>query len=109
MDVHVPSAITEQLRLREIDAFTAWEDGRDELSDDRLLQHASSLGHVLFTQDIRFQALAEQWQRDGEAFTGLVFGHQSGGTIGQYVADLELIAKATDESDWSSMIVHLPL
>jgi len=31
----------------------------------------------------------------GKPFSGLIFGHQLGGTIGQFVEDLELIAKAS--------------
>jgi Domain of unknown function (DUF5615) len=78
MDVHVPQAITDQLRRRGIDVLTAIEDKSDTLLDNRLLEHASSLGRVLFTQDIRFKAMAEDWQRQGKPFAGLFFGHQFG-------------------------------
>jgi hypothetical protein len=63
---------------------------------------------VLFTQDIRFKALAEEWQRTGHEFLGLIFGHQLHGTIGQFIRDLDLIANATDSTDWSSTIEHIP-
>jgi len=63
MDVHVPQAITEQLRRRGIDVLTALEDGSEELPDDQLLERAFALERILFTQDIRFKALAEDWQR----------------------------------------------
>jgi len=63
MDVHVPQAITDQLRRRGVDVLTAIEDDSAELLDDELLERASSLGRVMFTQDIRFKALAEEWQR----------------------------------------------
>jgi uncharacterized membrane protein YoaK (UPF0700 family) len=62
------------------------------LLDEQLLKRVSGLERVLFTQDIRFKAMAEDWQRQGKPFSGLVFGHQLGGTIGQFVKDLELIA-----------------
>ena len=42
MDVHVPQAITDQLRNRGVSVLTAIEDGRDELRDDMLLEHARS-------------------------------------------------------------------
>jgi hypothetical protein len=61
MDVHVPQAITEQLRRRGIDVLTAFDDGSQELSDDRLLVRVTQLNRVLFTQDIRFRVLAETW------------------------------------------------
>jgi predicted nuclease of predicted toxin-antitoxin system len=78
MDVHVPQAITDQLRRRGVDVVTSAEDGTDELDDDVLLEHVRSVGRVIFTQDIRFRALAEDWIRQGRPFAGLVFGHQMG-------------------------------
>jgi hypothetical protein len=108
MDVHVPQAITEQLRARGVDVLTAIEDGANELPDDELLEHASTLGRVLFTYDIRFKAMAEDWQRKGRSFAGLLFGHQQGGTIGQYIKDLELIAQASEPADWRNVVQHLP-
>ena len=108
MDVHVPQAITDQLRARGVDVLTAIEDGCALLPDDQLLEHARSLDRVLFTQDIRFKALAEDWQRLRLPFSGLLFGHQQAGTIGQYVRDLELIALASEPQDWVNGVEHLP-
>ncbi len=108
MDVHVPMAITEQLRRRGVDVVTAIEDGAATLEDDELLALASEKGRVLFTQDIRFKALAEDWQREGKEFGGLIFGHQLRGTIGQFVKDLDLIAQASSPDEWVSVVEHLP-
>jgi len=108
MDVHVPHAITEQLRRRGVDVVTAIEDDCAELPDDRLLDQASNLGRVLFTQDIRFKSLAEDWQRQGRPFGGLLFGHQLGGTIGQFVKDLQLIAETSETEEWCNEIEYLP-
>ena len=51
MDVHVRRAITEGVRLRGVDVFTAQEDGATRLSDAELLDRATALGRVLFSQD----------------------------------------------------------
>jgi hypothetical protein len=107
MDVHVPLAITEQLRRRSVDVLTTQEDGADEWDDDVLLDRAAKLQRVVFTQDIRFKAMAEKWQRQGRPFAGLAFGHQHSG-IGPFVRDLELIAKASDPTDWENKVEHLP-
>jgi len=109
MDVHVPAAITEQLRHRGIDVLTAVEDASDRIPDDDLLERGRQLGRLIFTQDIRFKSLAESWQREGRAFAGLLFGHQLGGTIGAYVNDIELIATASTLEEWKSVVEHLPL
>lgn len=108
MDVHVPWPITDQLRRRGIDVLTAIEDRAEELPDHDLLQRANELGRVVFTQDIRFKALAESWQRQGRPFIGLVFGHQLRGSIGQYVKDIELIARASEPEEWKNTIAYLP-
>jgi hypothetical protein len=108
MDVHVPQAITDQLRRRGVDVLTSKDDGTNELEDDALLVRATALGRVTFTQDIRFRAMAEQWQREGRAFAGLLFGPQLSGTIGQYVNNLELIAQASEPADWLNVIEWLP-
>jgi hypothetical protein len=63
---------------------------------------------VLFTQDIRFRALAESWQGSGKPFDGLIYAHQRN-SIGTLVRDPELIAKATEPTDWRNQIAHLQL
>ncbi|MCD8488970.1 MAG: DUF5615 family PIN-like protein [Desertifilum sp.] len=108
MDVHVPQAITEQLRRRGIDVLTAFEDETTQLPDNQLLARVTQLNRVLFTQDIRFRVLAETWQVEGMQFSGLIFGHQLGGTIGQFVKDLELIAQASEPNEWMNAIEYIP-
>jgi hypothetical protein len=108
-DVHVDHAIVGQLRLRDVDVKTAQEDSVERLSDALLLDHASQLNRTVVTHDIRFHAMAEQWQQQGRAFCGLIFAHPMQVTIGQCVRDLELIAKATEPSDWVSAVIRLPL
>lgn len=108
-DVHVPQSIADQLRQRGVDVLTVIEDGRRTAKDEDLLERARELKRVLFTQDIRFKARAEEWQRTSQRFAGLAFGHPLRGTIGQYVRDLELIGNATHLNDWQDLVVYLPL
>ena len=108
LDVHVDKAIHDQLRLRGVDVLRAQDNDAAEMADEELLQHATNLGRIIFTQDIRFRAMAEDWQRQGKAFSGLAFGNQLGVTIGTYVKDLELIAKATDPAEWENLVQYLP-
>jgi Domain of unknown function (DUF5615) len=108
LDVHVDKAIHDQLRLRGVDVLRAQDDDAAGMADKDLLQHVTELGRLIFTQDVRFKALAEDWQRQGKTFSGLLFGNQLGVTVGTYVKDLELIAKATDTAEWVDIIQHLP-
>lgn len=56
MDVHVRRSVTNGLRLRGVDVLTAQEDGGAGLDDPALLDRATSLERVLFTQDRIFSA-----------------------------------------------------
>lgn len=93
MDVHVQGALTEQLELRGVDVITAQDDGRAENEDDELLEGATELGRVVFTQDEDFLAIATEWQQSSLEFAGIVYGHHLRVPIGKCVGDLELIAK----------------
>ncbi len=108
MDVHVPWAITQQLRRLGVNVLTAGEDGFDQADDAHLLQRATDLKRPVFTHDIRFKARAQSWQREGRHFAGLFFGHQMGGTIGEYVRDLRLINEASEADEWINVVEYLP-
>ena len=95
------------LRRQGLDILTAQEDETTVLADDALLRRSTTLGRVLFTQDIRFKALAEDWQRQNIAFAGLLFGHQLHGSVGRYIGDLQLIAQVTDPEDWMEQVEQL--
>ena len=81
----------------------------NRLPDGELLELASGQGRLPFTHDIRFKALAEDWQRSGRTFAGLIYGHAEGASIGQYVRDLEIVAKAVDWAEVNATIIHPPL
>jgi Domain of unknown function (DUF5615) len=108
MDVHVPGQITRQLRQRGIDVLTAQDDGCGMVADQQILTRATELGRVVFTQDVLFRVEAADWQRQARDFAGMLFGPQLGATIGQYVEDLELIAKASEPGDWQNVVQFLP-
>ena len=109
MDVHVHAAITEGLRLRGGDVLTAQEDEGRRLPDPALLDRATALGRVLFTQDDDLLREAAERQRHGVSFAGVVYGHQLKVTIGQCIRDLELIATANEPEDCANRVEFLPL
>ena len=108
-DVHVPGPVILQLRLRGVDIAAATEEGHERLGDADLLALATEMGRVMVTQDIRFRVLAEHWVRAGRDFAGLVFAHQRRVSFGEMIADLELIAKATEPAFWRNRVEQLPL
>jgi predicted nuclease of predicted toxin-antitoxin system len=109
VDVHVRRAITEGLRLRGVDTLTAQEDGAREFDDADLLDRATALGRVLFTQDDDLLREAKRRQQTGETFAGVIYAHQLNVTIGQCIVDLELIAQASEPAEWINRTEYLPL
>ncbi len=109
MDVHIPKAITTQLLSHGVDVLTSQEDGTQELPDPELLDRASELGRVLVTEDDDLLREAAFRQNQGRPFVGVIYAHAMGVTIGQFVADLELFARASRTEEWVSRVEYLPL
>lgn len=109
MDQHVPRAITNGLRLRGIDVMTAFEDGAGDLADPALLDRASELGRVLFTQDDDLLTEATRRQAAGIPFAGVVYAHQLRVSIGTCIRGLEVVATAGERDDLHGQVLFLPL
>jgi predicted nuclease of predicted toxin-antitoxin system len=109
MDVHVRRAVTNGLRLRGVDVLTAQEDGASELSDPQLLDRATALGRILFSQDDDLLREARKRQQCGESFAGVIYAHQLNISIGQCIDELELIAQLTEPEEWLNRLAYLPL
>lgn len=89
--------------------LTSQEDGTRRLTDASLLDRATELERVLFSRDEDLLAEAALRQRTDRPFAGLVYGHQLNVSIGECVADLELIAKLSEPAEWVNRVDHLPL
>jgi hypothetical protein len=109
MDHHVHAAITEGLRRRGVEVITAYENGTAERDDQELLERATQLGRVLFSQDQDLLTLAHHWLQTGRAFAGLIYAYQLDVTIGRAIRDLELLAQALDPEDMRNRIEFIPL
>ncbi len=95
--------------MRGVDVLTAQEDGTSDWDDARLLDRATALGRVLFTQDVDLIIEATKRQEEGVPFAGVIYAHQLRTSIGQCIRDLEIIAKAGEPEDLENQIVFLPL
>lgn len=107
MDVHVPRPITRGLRRRGVDVVTAQDDSAARLEDADLLDRATALGRMLFSQDEDLVAEAARRQRHGQPFATVVFARQLDLSIGRCIADLEALAKAATPGDAQGQIVFL--
>ena len=83
MDVHIPKAITNGLRLRGVDVLTAQEDGTITLSDAALLDRATELGRTLYSHDDDVLVEAHTRFSLGKDFAGVIY------------------SPSIDESDWT--------
>ena len=109
MDEHVPRAITTALRLRQIDVITVQEDGLTGSRDPQILDRATELERVLFTQDDDFLVEAQRRQSAGVEFSGVIYAHQLRISISNCIGDLELLAKLLTLDELASMVRYLPL
>lgn len=108
MDVHVPACVSEGLRRKKIDVQTAQEDSAGRMADDDLLTRATAVERVLLTQDADFLEIAARWQRQGIAFSGILFAVQ-GTPIGRLIDDAELCLAGMTADEFRNRLVHLPL
>jgi hypothetical protein len=108
-DEHIHSSIVIGLRLRGIDVLRVQEDDRSGISDTLLLDRATALQRVVFSQDQDFLIEAQRRQVNGIPLAGVIYGHQRVVTIGDCVRDLEIISKACDPEDLINQVQFLPL
>ncbi|MCA9210353.1 MAG: DUF5615 family PIN-like protein [Planctomycetales bacterium] len=109
LDHHVPSAIARGLERRGISILTALQDNAGSWSDEAILQRATELDRVVFTQDDDFLVLAHSWQQSGREFAGVIYAHQLRITIGGAIRDLELVAQVLSSDEMRNRIEFLPL
>jgi hypothetical protein len=95
--------------LRGVDVLTAQENGAQELPDPELLDRATALGRVLFTQDFDLLGEGTRRQRNSLPFGGIIYAHQLRISIGQLIDDLELISKVNDPPEFENRVEYLPL
>ncbi len=79
------------------------------MDDELLLERATRLGRIIFTQDDDLLAIGHKWQHVGREFAGIVYAHQLRITIGQAIRDLELIAKILAVGELQNRIEFLPI
>jgi predicted nuclease of predicted toxin-antitoxin system len=108
MDVHVHDAITEALRSSGADVLTSQEDGTRQFEDSDLVDRATALGRVLFSQDRDMLREGSKRQRLGEPFTGVIYAHRLKVSVGQCIHDLELIALAGEADEFANTVLYLP-
>ena len=109
MDVHVPRPVTRGLRKLGVDVLTAQEDDTARWKDPELLDRATALSRILVSQDEDLLVESALRQRLGIAFSGVIYAPQLALTIGQFIEQLELLAKVGVPADFTNTVHYLPL
>ncbi len=109
MDHCVKGAITAGLRLRGVDVLAAREDARHEVEDPFVLDLATELERVVFTQDEDFLRDAARRQEQGIPFYGVIYAHQDRVSIGRCIEDLQMIAEMEDLENLVGRVIYLPI
>lgn len=89
--------------------LTAQADSTTQLDDESLLNRATSLGRLLFTEDEDFLRIGAERQSAALDFAGIVFLRQRRMDLGRCISDLELIAKCYEPDEMLNRIEFLPL
>lgn len=89
--------------------LTAQAHGTATLPDPELLDRATALGRVLFTQDDDLLAEVARRQEVGIPSAGVIYAHQLRVSIGGCVRDLELLAKLAEAEGLQDRVEYLPL
>jgi Domain of unknown function (DUF5615) len=109
LDEHVPRAIMLGLRLRGVDVLTVQEDGLAGFDDQVILDRATTIGHIVFTQDDDFLDEAARRMALGIPFAGVIYCHQFWLSMGERVKDLHRLATCGVPDDFANRVQYLPL
>ncbi|MBE9101704.1 DUF5615 family PIN-like protein [Vacuolonema iberomarrocanum] len=109
MDENIHGAIINGLRQRNVDVLSVQEDNRSGISDPEVLDRATELQRLLFSQDDDLLAEAKTRQMRAVYFPGVVFARQSRVSIGSCIRDLELIATLGKPEEFENRVHFLPL
>lgn len=77
--------------------------------DEDVLDFATKERWIVVTHDDDFLRLADERQVRGESFAPVVFGVQRKLSIGEMIADLEIVVKAATMDELAGWVLHLPL
>jgi predicted nuclease of predicted toxin-antitoxin system len=109
MDEHVDYDITRGLRRRNVDVLVVQDDSHRQTDDAIILDRATVLGRVVFTQDKDFLREAHHRQVNGIPFAGVIYAAQDKRRIGQIILELDVFAKSGNPGDLDNQLVYLKI
>ena len=107
IDENVNIAISEGLKRRGIDAFSAKESRNLGLSDEEHLKYAVKNKSVILTHDDDFLTLADNWRKESIEHYGIIYVHRMKLTIGECIRKIEFLTKVLSAEDLKNHIEFL--
>lgn len=77
MDENVRGPIVKELRRQGVDVLTVVEDRRTGLDDPAVMDWATEIERLLYSEDEDMLRESQRRQTQGTAFSGVVYGHHA--------------------------------
>jgi len=103
LDENIPTVIADQLRQRNIEAFSVRDLGQLGDDDENHLARATEMNCVFCTHDADFLRMATA----GVQHSGVVFGQQEKHAIGDWVRELTLLHSLYEDADLINRVEFL--
>lgn len=103
----VSIAITEGLKRRGIEAWSAKDTGNLAMTDEEQLSYATQIKAAIFTHDDDFLKLAIKWSDEGREHWGVIYTHQQYRSVGECIKRLRLLADILSAEDMKNHIEFL--
>lgn len=103
LDEHIPQALADALRSREIDVTTTADASLTGTGDREHLEFAANAGRVVITQDVDFLRL----HAAGTPHAGIAFWRQQTHSIGEVMRRLLLIHASMSPDDMKNRVEYL--
>ncbi len=100
-------AITEGLKRRGIEAWSARDAGNLGMTDEEQLKYASKIRAVVFTRDDDFLMLADKWTKEKKEYYGIIYAHPQKLSIGECIRRIKLLVDLLSVEDMKNHIEFL--
>ena len=104
---NIPIAVSEGLKRRDIEAFSARDHGNLGLSDEEHLKWAAKNKASILTHDDDLLRISSDWQKEGKEHWGIIYISRKKFSIGECIRKVELLVSVLDTEDMKNHIEFL--
>jgi predicted nuclease of predicted toxin-antitoxin system len=108
-DNNVNDHVVLGLRRLGYDVLRARDDGMAEALDETVLQRATALGRVVYTNDADIVRIAKSWETGERHHAGIIYTHQDRLSVRRQIEELQLVIEAMHAEEIAGTLVRIPL